>query len=85
MINNHYQLFFTRKDFEMNQMSTRIEDEQAMVNQLQKKIKELQVETVLLTSNRAVMTHHFDKVINHCFLSGSYRGAGGGAGGRQGL
>lgn len=40
-----YQLFSARKDFEMNEMSTRIEDEQALVNQLQKKIKELQVET----------------------------------------
>uniref|UniRef100_A0A668RWY6 Uncharacterized protein n=1 Tax=Oreochromis aureus TaxID=47969 RepID=A0A668RWY6_OREAU len=31
-----------KKDFEMNEMSTRIEDEQALANQLQKKIKELQ-------------------------------------------
>lgn len=43
MINIQYQLSSIRKDFEVNQMSTRIEDEQAMVNQLQKKIKELQV------------------------------------------
>uniref|UniRef100_A0A8D0ABC7 Myosin-7B n=1 Tax=Sander lucioperca TaxID=283035 RepID=A0A8D0ABC7_SANLU len=34
-----------KKDFEMNGMSTRIEDEQALVNQLQKKIKELQART----------------------------------------
>lgn len=27
----------------MNELSTRVEDEQALVNQLQKKIKELQV------------------------------------------
>uniref|UniRef100_A0A3P9BTV3 Myosin, heavy chain 7B, cardiac muscle, beta a n=1 Tax=Maylandia zebra TaxID=106582 RepID=A0A3P9BTV3_9CICH len=31
-----------KKDFEMNEISTRIEDEQALSNQLQKKIKELQ-------------------------------------------
>lgn len=41
--NNINLLFSNRKDFEMNEMSTRIEDEQALVNQLQKKIKELQV------------------------------------------
>ncbi|XP_034724219.1 myosin, heavy chain 7B, cardiac muscle, beta a isoform X2 [Etheostoma cragini] len=34
-----------KKDFEMNGLSTRIEDEQALVNQLQKKIKELQART----------------------------------------
>uniref|UniRef100_A0AAQ5ZVF7 Myosin-7B n=1 Tax=Amphiprion ocellaris TaxID=80972 RepID=A0AAQ5ZVF7_AMPOC len=34
-----------KKDFEMNEMSTRIEDEQALVSQLQKKIKELQART----------------------------------------
>ncbi|TKS71030.1 Myosin-7 Myosin heavy chain 7 [Collichthys lucidus] len=34
-----------KKDFEMNELSTRIEDEQALVNQLQKKIKELQART----------------------------------------
>ncbi|XP_075904082.1 myosin, heavy chain 7B, cardiac muscle, beta a isoform X2 [Nelusetta ayraudi] len=34
-----------KKDFEMNEMGTRVEDEQAMVNQLQKKIKELQART----------------------------------------
>ena len=44
--------FPTRKEFEMNAVSTRVEDEQALVNQLQKKIKELQVQTRLLTSNR---------------------------------
>lgn len=51
----------------MNEMSTRIEDEQALVNQLQKKIKELQVGTSLLTSIRAVMKHHFDKITDRCF------------------
>lgn len=35
--------FFSRKDFEINELSTRVEDEQVLVNQLQKKIKELQV------------------------------------------
>lgn len=39
--------FPNRKDFEMNEMSTRIEDEQALANQLQKKIKELQVKMSL--------------------------------------
>uniref|UniRef100_A0A671VYH4 Myosin, heavy chain 7B, cardiac muscle, beta a n=1 Tax=Sparus aurata TaxID=8175 RepID=A0A671VYH4_SPAAU len=34
-------------NFEMNEMGTRIEDEQALVNQLQKKMKELQVDTSL--------------------------------------
>lgn len=33
----------------MNEMSTRVEDEQALVNQLQKKIKELQVKICLKT------------------------------------
>lgn len=44
----------------MNQMGTRIEDEQAMVNQLQKKIKELQVKINLLSSNTVVIRHQFD-------------------------
>ena len=48
-------MFPTRKDFEMNEMGTRIEDEQALVNQLQKKMKELQVDTSLVTSNRSVI------------------------------
>lgn len=61
MINNDCQIFSTRKDFEMNEMSTRIEDEQALVNQLQKKIKELQVEIGLLNSNTAVTKQYFDK------------------------
>lgn len=39
----YHEIFFSRKDFEMNELSTRVEDEQALVNQLQKKIKELQV------------------------------------------
>lgn len=82
---NHDLIFSTRKDFEMSEMSTRIEDEQALVNQLQKKIKELQVEISLLTSYRAVLNNHFEKVTDHCFPPGSYRGAGGGAGGRPGL
>ncbi|KAM9859748.1 myosin, heavy chain 7B, cardiac muscle, beta a isoform 3-T3 [Aulostomus maculatus] len=34
-----------KKDFEMNEMSTKIEDEQTLVIQLQKKIKELQART----------------------------------------
>uniref|UniRef100_A0A3P8VRH8 Myosin, heavy chain 7B, cardiac muscle, beta a n=1 Tax=Cynoglossus semilaevis TaxID=244447 RepID=A0A3P8VRH8_CYNSE len=34
-----------KKDYEMSAISSRIEDEQAMVNQLQKKIKELQART----------------------------------------
>lgn len=38
----------------MNELGTRIEDEQALVNQLQKKIKELQVEISLLTSNTSI-------------------------------
>lgn len=45
MINNDCQMLSTRKDFEMNAMGARIEDEQALVNQLQKKIKELQART----------------------------------------
>lgn len=70
----------------MNEMSTRIEDEQALVNQLQKKIKELQVQTSLLISSRTVMKHDFDKIkIYLYFPPGPYRGAGGGAGGRPGL
>lgn len=32
-----------RKDFELSQLQTKIEDEQALGTQLQKKIKELQV------------------------------------------
>lgn len=36
-------LFLCRKDFEMNQLNSRIEDQQVLEAQLQKKIKELQV------------------------------------------
>ena len=32
-----------KKEFEYNQLSTRLEDEQSLVSQLQRKIKELQV------------------------------------------
>lgn len=42
-----------RKDFELNALNARIEDEQALGSQLQKKLKELQVrsgETRLATS-----------------------------------
>lgn len=46
----------------MNAISTRIEDEQVLANQLQKKIKELQVQSCHLTSYRAVMKHTFDKI-----------------------
>ncbi len=53
MINNNCLIFFIRKDFEMNEMSTRFEDEQALVNQLHKKIKELQVGTSLLTCKKS--------------------------------
>lgn len=80
-----YQLFSTRKDFEMNEFSSRIEDEQALVNQLQKKIKELQVRASLFTSHRADRSCNFAKIIDHHFPPGSYRGAGGRAGGRPGL
>ena len=38
-----------RKDFEFSQLQTKIEDEQALGTQLQKKIKELQVKYQLLT------------------------------------
>ena len=36
--------FYHRKDFEMSQLTSKIEDEQAMGAQLQKKLKELQVQ-----------------------------------------
>lgn len=39
----------------MNEMSTRVEDEQALVIQLQKKIKELQVKISLSTCNTSVL------------------------------
>lgn len=39
--------FLGRKEFEMSQLNSKIEDEQAIVMQLQKKIKELQVSVVL--------------------------------------
>lgn len=52
--------FPIRKDFEMSEMSMRVEDEQALVNQLQKNIKELQVEMSLLTYRRSFMRYHFD-------------------------
>ena len=35
--------FINRKDFEISQLNGKIEDEQAMSAQLQKKLKELQV------------------------------------------
>ena len=36
--------FYHRKDFDMSQLTSKIEDEQAMGAQLQKKLKELQVQ-----------------------------------------
>lgn len=36
-------IHLNRKDFEMSQLNSKIEDEQAMSAQLQKKLKELQV------------------------------------------
>lgn len=39
-------LFFNRKDFEISQLQTKIEDEQAQSSQLQKKIKEIQVKSM---------------------------------------
>lgn len=51
-------IFSFRKDFEMNELSTRVEDEQALVNQLQKKIKELQVGVVgLLVSHWSIASY----------------------------
>ncbi len=35
--------FYNRKDFELSQLNNKIEDEQAITIQLQKKLKELQV------------------------------------------
>ena len=35
--------FHRRKDFELSQLNSKIEDEQAITIQLQKKLKELQV------------------------------------------
>ena len=41
---NLFHIFFVnRKDFEISQLNAKIEDEQAMSSQLQKKLKELQV------------------------------------------
>lgn len=37
--------FFNRKDFEISQLQSKIEDEQAQSSQLQKKIKEIQVKS----------------------------------------
>lgn len=44
-MNPYYVLYllFNRKDFEVSQLLSKIEDEQSMGAQLQKKIKELQV------------------------------------------
>ncbi len=39
---------FARKDFEISQLNSKIEDEQAMGAQLQKKLKELQVKLIIL-------------------------------------
>lgn len=41
----------------MNEMGTRVEDEQSLVNQLQKKIKELQVEISPSTHHTSVPSH----------------------------
>lgn len=40
---NQFICIFCRKDFEANQLATRLEDESNLVAQLQRKIKELQV------------------------------------------
>lgn len=41
--NNLSKTVFFRKDFEISQLNSKIEDEQVIIAQLQKKIKELQV------------------------------------------
>ncbi len=41
-------MFWNRKDFEISQLSSKIEDEQVMAAQLQKKLKELQVKCIIL-------------------------------------
>ena len=43
IFNYSYCFIHNRKDFEISQLSSKIEDEQAMAAQLQKKLKELQV------------------------------------------
>ncbi len=43
ILNNQHCLIHNRKDFEISQLNSKIEDEQAMSAQLQKKLKELQV------------------------------------------
>lgn len=45
----HFVLFYPlRKDFEISQLLSKIEDEQSLGAQLQKKIKELQVHVVAM-------------------------------------
>ena len=49
LINLYFAHYFSnRKDFELGQLLSKIEDEQSMGAQLQKKIKELQVTHIVL-------------------------------------
>lgn len=71
---------------EFGQLQSKIEDEQSLVSQLQKKIKELQVG--LKQSQRLVQLPHLHLLLQECDVivpSDSRRGAGGGAGGRAGV
>ena len=56
---------FTRKDFETNQLMSKIEEEQCLGAQLQKKIKELQVEHSL---HFTVFLHFFFALPGHPIL-----------------
>lgn len=57
-----------RKEFEINQMNSKIEDEQAIVMQLQKKIKELQV------NNGSYLISPFPQIcwILYCWIAGCF-------------
>lgn len=62
-----------RKDYEMAQMGSKLEDEQSLIIQLQKKIKELQVSTVLFsTPNQSSPLLVSVKKMLHCSSLWSY-------------
>jgi len=58
MTSMHFIHFVHRKDFECSQLLSKIEDEQSLGAQLQKKIKELQVRYCVTLNNTAYICYY---------------------------
>ena len=78
--------FSKRKEFEISNLQSKVEDEQALGIQLQKKIKELQVSSYFHQSGSKRHSYDIKKLkLSFSPLPGPHRGAGGGDRGRAGL